>query len=147
MISFTPQSTEKPQNVDAYLTHLIRQGYLDRQRAGDIKGAGAKRARSRAIVTTQGDGGEEIGTWEWRWGNRSQSEVGEKGVAKFIAEFMVERLGGDDLDEDEDEGAGPSRKGKRKGKGKQTVNAEKRMENMLIGIERAAGGNLAEMQS
>jgi hypothetical protein len=143
-MSFTPQSTEKSQSVDAYLTHLIRQGYLDRQRVGDNKGAGTKRNRGRPVVATQADGGEETGTWEWRWGNRAQSEVGEKGVAKFIAEFMVERLGGETADEDEDEGAGPSRRNRGKGKATQAENAEKRMEAMMKGIERAAGGNVSD---
>jgi hypothetical protein len=128
--------------VDAYLTLLIRQGYLDRQRIGEPKGAGTKRGRP---VVTQRDGGEDAGSWEWRWGNRAESEVGETNIAKFAAEFMIENSAGDDaMDEDEDEGA--ARKGKRKGKGKQRAeNAEKKLEAIMKAIERAAGGNLADL--
>jgi hypothetical protein len=144
-LSFTPQSTEKPQNIDAYLTHLIKQGYLDRQRVGDNKGAGAKRGRGRPVVATQGDGSEEAGTWEWRWGNRAQSEIGEQGAAKFIAEFMVERLGGDGADEEEDEGAGPSRRRRGNGRSAAADVTVQRTETMMRGIERAAGGNLAAL--
>jgi hypothetical protein len=131
--------------MDAYLTHLMRQGYLDRQRVGDTKGTGGKRGRAPA-ATQGGDGGDDAITWEWRWGARAHSEVGEKGMAQFVAEFMVERTGDEEVDEDEDDAAA---KGKGKGKGRAKPkggNGQKRLADMMKGIERAAGGNLIEVQ-
>jgi hypothetical protein len=134
--------------VEAYLNQLIRQGYVDRQRAGETKGAGAK--RGRAPAATQRDGGEDSGTWEWRWGNRAESEVGEMDIAKFAAAFMVERSADDEMDEDEDEEGGESRNGKGKGKGKAKAKqkegrVEKKVAALMKAVERAAGGNLAEL--
>jgi hypothetical protein len=37
-------------------------------------------------VQAQDDAGGQQ-TYEWRWGARAQSEVGEKAVAAFVAEF------------------------------------------------------------
>ncbi|GLB42868.1 putative MAGE-domain-containing protein [Lyophyllum shimeji] len=126
-VTFTSHSTHKTQSVDTYLATLIRQGYLDRVQVGDSKksGKGAKRGRM-----TQAD--EENGaTYEWRWGSRAHSEVGEQAVAKFVAEFMV----GDAGDDDEDEGG----RGRREG-------AAAKLERMTKGIERAAGGQLTDIK-
>ena len=120
----------------------MRQGYLDRRRAGDTKGAGAK--RGRVVAATQGDG-EEAGTWEWRWGNRAFSEIGEMGVAKFVVEFMADRTGDDEDEDDEDENVVARGKGKGRAKPK-AGNAQKRLANLMKGVERAAGGNLTELQ-
>lgn len=86
---------------------------------------------------TQADDDSGI-TYEWRWGARAQSEVGEKGIAQFIAEFMVGDLHGQDEGDDDDEGARARGKTKR-------ATAERDVEKMTKGIERAAGGNLAEL--
>ncbi|KAG5650330.1 hypothetical protein H0H81_012602 [Sphagnurus paluster] len=129
-VTFSAQSTHKTLPVETYLATLIRQGYLDRTQVGDIKkggkGKGAKRAR-----VTQAD--EESGTtYEWRWGSRAQSEVGEKGVAKFIAEFMVGDAGDDDDDDDATRG--------------RHEEAGAKLERMVKGVERAAGGQLADIK-
>lgn len=120
--------------MEQYLNNLIRQGYLDRQQVGENKkgkGKGVKRGRA-----TQAD--EEAGTtYEWRWGIRAHSEVGEQAIAKFVAEFMV-----GDVEEDDDEEEGGSRA---RNKQKQAA-AEVRLEKMTKGIERAAGGTLAELK-
>ena len=76
--------------MEQYLTLLVRQGYLDRLKTGSGapgSGAGAKRGRP------SGRGGGEEGEFnlEWRWGERAQMEISEKGVCDFIVEFMVER--------------------------------------------------------
>ncbi|KAF5375853.1 hypothetical protein D9615_008195 [Tricholomella constricta] len=125
-VNFSAQSTHKTQSVETYLSTLIRHGYIDRTQVGDTKkGKGAKRARM-----TQAD--EENGaTYEWKWGSRAQSEVGEKAIAKFIAEFMV----GDAGDDDEDEGGRDRREG-----------AGSKLERMARGIERAAGGQLTDVK-
>lgn len=97
---------------------LIRQGFVERYRVGETKGAGKKRARAPAA--TQGEDNEGI---EWRWGPRSLSEIGETGIAKFIADFMVQR------EEDaEDEG-----------NANQEQKAKQRLEKMMQGIGKAAG--------
>ncbi|KAG6889277.1 hypothetical protein C0992_005753 [Termitomyces sp. T32_za158] len=127
VVNFSAQSTQPTQSVENYLFTLIKQGYLDRIQVGDAKkggkGKNAKRAR-----TTQAD--EENGvTYEWRWGTRSQSEVGETAIAKFVAEFMV-----GEADDDEDDGT-RARQG-----------AGLRLERMTKGIERAAGGHLSDIK-
>ena len=147
-VALNDQVTHKPPSVDAYLTQLIRQGYIDRQRIGENKGAGTKRGRPQ--VGTQRGNGEDVGTWEWRWGNRAASEVGEMNIAKFAAEFMVERAGDDAMDDEEEEDTSAKAKGKSKGKGKAKAkqkagNTERRMGAMMKAIERAAGGNLTEL--
>ncbi|KZT30154.1 hypothetical protein NEOLEDRAFT_1127013, partial [Neolentinus lepideus HHB14362 ss-1] len=83
-INFTPISTHKSISVDTYLSQLIRQGYLDRHRVGE----NVQKKRGRPTQTQ----GEDNVAVEWRWGTRAQSEVGELGVARFMAEFMVERM-------------------------------------------------------
>jgi hypothetical protein len=76
--------------MEQYLTLLIRQNYLDRLKTGSGApgpGAGAKRARPSA----RGEGEEGGFNLEWRWGERAQAEISEKGVCDFMVEFMVER--------------------------------------------------------
>ncbi|KAJ7186488.1 MAGE family-domain-containing protein [Mycena filopes] len=138
-VAFGASATHRTLPLDAYLTQLIRQGFIDRQQVGGAE-KGAKGKRKGPGRVTQAD--EESGqTYEWRWGNRAQSEVGERAVAEFIAEFMVagELAGG----EDEEEGgnaAGRARADKRR------VDAENNLAKMMKGIERAAGGQLAEIK-
>lgn len=135
-ISFNAQSTHKQITVDAYLNLLCRQGYIEHQRLGDAgKAPGGK--RGRAPAATQANA-EEGATYEWRWGNRAHSEVGEMGIGTFAAEFMVERMGMED-EEEEDGGRGA-------GKGKRNDARKKLLEKMIKGIGRAAGGSLAEIK-
>ncbi|EKM51401.1 uncharacterized protein PHACADRAFT_152114 [Phanerochaete carnosa HHB-10118-sp] len=118
--------------LEAFLWQCVRQGYLDLQRLGDAKGGPKKRGRAPA-ATQVGNGGDEAVVYEWRWGPRAQAEVGEQDVARFVADFMVERArheaAGGDTDEDEDAG--------------ETAEVKKMRERTMGGIERAAGGNLA----
>src|SRR5258706_9537911 len=76
--------------MEQLLTLLVRQGYLDKLKTGSGApgpGAGAKRGRP------SGRGGGEEGEFnlEWRWGERAQAEISEKGICDFMVEFMVER--------------------------------------------------------
>ena len=140
------QSTQRSTSIDTFLQHLIRQGYLDRVRLGETKSATGKR-RGR-VSATQGNGNTEENpqAFEWRWGNRAHSEVGEEAVAGFVGEFMVERTRLADVEEEEEEGAGGSGGGRRRGKQKQKEGGtEKRLETVIKGIERAAGGNLTDV--
>ncbi|KAF8063435.1 MAGE family-domain-containing protein [Lyophyllum atratum] len=128
-VIFSTQSTQKTQPIETYLSTLIRQGYLDRLQVGDSKKGGKSKGTKRARMT-QAD--EENGaTYEWRWGSRAQSEVGEKAIAAFIANFMT----GDAGDDEEDEGGRNRREG-----------AATKLERMMKGIERAAGGQLADIK-
>jgi melanoma-associated antigen len=143
-IPSTNQSTHKNVTVDAYLNSLIRQGYLQRHAAGDPK---AKRAGGSGKRGRSTQGGEDDGiTWEWRWGHRAQSEIGEKGLAQFMAEFMMEAEKRDaNGDEDEAEGDGEGRAARQR-KEKREAAKKKKLEALLKGIGRAAGGNLADIK-
>jgi hypothetical protein len=138
-IAFSATATHRSLPLDTYLTQLIRQGFLDRQQVGGEgnKGkAGAKGKRAR-VSAAEDEGGQ---TYEWRWGARAQSEVGERAVAEFVAEFMVSEERQEDGDEEEEgNAAGKARANKRR------VDAASKLEKMMKGIERAAGGQLAEI--
>ncbi|KAF8824279.1 hypothetical protein HHX47_DHR8000455 [Lentinula edodes] len=76
--------------IEAYLQLLIRQGYINRVVSGEAgkpaKAAGGKRGRlSTAGGNLDGEDGEN--KYEWRWGPRTHSEIGEKAVQEFVAEF------------------------------------------------------------
>ncbi|KAJ6472320.1 MAGE family-domain-containing protein [Mycena vitilis] len=141
-IPFSATATHRTLSLDLYLTLLLRQGFLDRAAVGGdaankaAKGAGrGKRTRVAAADEDQA-GGQ---TYEWRWGARAQSEVGEQAVAAFVTEFMVSAEGGGEDAEDgaEDNAAGRARANKKR------ADAANRLEKMAKGIERAAGGQLA----
>ncbi|KAF9530740.1 MAGE family-domain-containing protein [Crepidotus variabilis] len=131
-IKLNTTSTVRSMNLDTFLSHILRQGYLDRQQVGGDaalkgkKGAGTKRLR------TQAEDIEEGRSYEWRWGPRAHCEVGEENIAKFIAEFMVES---DDIDE----GAAGAAAARRK--------REDTLKKMYAGIEKASGGKLAELKA
>jgi hypothetical protein len=134
-ITLNAESTVKSLAINGYLTQLIRQGYLDQQLVGQAKGAASKK-RGRAAASSSQP--EEGGTYEWRWGPRAQSEVGEKAIAAFVAEFMVERVGEGENDRDGEESAA-ARKKRREA-------ALKRLGGVLKGVQRAAGGELMDIQ-
>lgn len=78
---------------------------------------------------------------------RAEVEVGERKVARFLAEFMVgeqmmeevaRERGGDDDDEDEDGGEGDKKRRKRR------AEMERRTEKMMVSIQTAVGGVLAD---
>ncbi|KAI6132996.1 MAGE-domain-containing protein [Pisolithus croceorrhizus] len=137
VIPVNEQAAHKPMPLDAFLSQLTRQGYLDCIRPGDNKAAGGKRGRAPAATQAAA---EENQAYEWRWGNRAHSEVGEQAVANFTAEFMVERSREVVTDDDEEQEAGTNRRGR--GQDEENT-AEKRLETMQKAIERAAGGNLS----
>ena len=129
-IRYTASSTTRSQNIDAYLSHLIKQGYLDRQLVGDV-GAKKKPGVLGKRLRTQAEDREEGRTYEWRWGVRAFSEVGEESIGKFIAEFMVST----EIDQEEE------------GRGAAATDAARAKETalvgkMYVGVEKAAGGKL-----
>jgi melanoma-associated antigen len=95
-VYFDDKSTHQSLTVNAYLTQLARQGYLDYSKIGDAK-SGGKRTRVPNASQTRG---EEGSNGEWRWGARAHGEVGEQGVARFVAEFMAERAADPEAGED-----------------------------------------------
>lgn len=125
-IPLNHQAAKRALSTDDYLKELARQGYLDRHRVGEPARAGGKRGRQSMAQADQ-DG--QANAYEWRWGPRAHSEVGEKAIAQFVAEFMVERPAA----EDDDEERRPRRKDDDPARKKQ-------MELMLRGIERGASG-------
>jgi len=101
-------------------------------------------------MATQANMNDELGTtWLWLWGSRAHKEIGEMGIGKFIAEFMVERMG-EEAEEEEEEGegeVGAGAKGRGKAKGKKKAKdgeteASRKLTGMMKRIERAAGGKL-----
>ena len=143
--------------LDAYLTQLHRQGYLDRTHIG-ASGGGAggtaqKRGRGGGRSATQQNGAGEDSdvAWEWRWGPRAMAEIGEAAVAHFVAEFMAERASrggrpggraatgdGDGDGEVSDEEGGGVRRERTHGE-----EAQRKLAVLLKGVERAAGAELA----
>lgn len=135
-VSFTTSATHRSLPLDVYLTNLQRQGFIERLVIGDGKQGKAKGGNKR-IRATQAD--EDDGNrYEWRWGNRALCEVGETAIAKFVAEFMVGDVENDEDDEDE----APARRGaaRRKAAG------DDKLTKMMAGVERAAGGKLADLR-
>ncbi|TBU36800.1 MAGE-domain-containing protein [Dichomitus squalens] len=120
--------------IDAYLAQLTRQGYLDKLRAGTAAAGKGGQKRARATQAPAG-GDDHLQAFEWRWGPRALTEVGERGIAQFVAEFMAGQPGhGEDEDEEEDAvGAG------------RDEGTQRRVQVIYKGIERAAaGGQLLE---
>ncbi|KAG1893601.1 MAGE-domain-containing protein [Suillus fuscotomentosus] len=142
-ISMNTQSTHKSLPIDTYLGQLMKQGYLDRIKLGDTKAAGGKRSRAPAATQTNPD---ENQAFEWHWGHRSYSEIGEQAIATFIAEFMVERSRDDDAeDDDDDDGKAARSRGKGRA-GAEDGSRDKKLKNVYGAIERAAGGNLSDVK-
>ncbi|KAA1473317.1 MAGE-domain-containing protein [Dentipellis sp. KUC8613] len=141
-VALSAHSTHRTMPLDTYLNHLVRQGYLDRTRIGSSGRSSGKRSRP---TQTQTQGGNDDGetTWEWRWGPRAGAEVGEVAIARFVAEFMAERgaAGAADGSDDEEEGG---QEGRRKRK-KRAEEAQRRLTALTKGIEKAAGGELADV--
>ncbi|KAJ3885243.1 hypothetical protein GG344DRAFT_82944 [Lentinula edodes] len=125
-------------------THNHSQGYIDRVVSGEAgkpaKAAGGKRGRlSTAGGNLDGEDGEN--KYEWRWGPRAHSEIGEKAVQEFVAEFMV----GIGSDEDDQDGSG-SRGGRRSGGSNRAQDNAAKLKKMMDGIDKASGGNIVDLK-
>lgn len=137
-VRFNASSTVRAINIDIYLSNLLKHGYLDRQQVGGDaarkgkKGGGSKRLR------TQAEDLEEGIMYEWRWGPRAHCEVGEENIGKFVAEFMVDG----EVNEEEEGG----RVAGRGGTATATRKQETILKKMYSGVEKAAGGKLAELK-
>jgi len=137
-IHLTTISTCRSLKLDDYLSQLLRQNYLDRQVVGEYTGASRKRARGKVggkDGNSEGINGAAGDMYEWKWGARALCEIGEKDVAMFMAEFMTSHGTGAEgwNEEDEEDGTGEERR-------------KERMKKMYKGVEKAAGGNLAEVR-
>jgi len=135
-IRYSASSTTRSQNIDGYLSHLLKQGYLDRQQVGGDVGAkkGKKLGAGSKRLRTQAEDLEEGRTYEWRWGVRAYSEVGEEYIGKFVAEFMVSA----EINQEE-EGRGAAAATAR-------AKEEALVAKMYVGVEKAAGGRLMELK-
>jgi len=119
----------------------MKQGYIDHVKLGETKGASGKRGRAPAATQANAD---ENQAFEWHWGHRSYSEIGEQAVATFVAEFMVERNRDDDEEDDQEDGT--ATQGRGKGRAKAADGGDKKLKNVYGAIERAAGGNLSDIK-
>jgi hypothetical protein len=139
-VPFSALSTHKVVSVDQFLNTLIRQNYIDREQVGEKPG---KNKGNKRRLATQAVQEEEDGVaYQWRWGPRAYCEVGEKAIARFVAEVMVGDRIEADVDEEEEGRAGSSRRGR----GKARDDMDAKVEKMLEGIERAVGGNLTDLR-
>ncbi|KAI5121740.1 hypothetical protein M0805_009030 [Coniferiporia weirii] len=135
-IEFAPHATHKSATIEAYLSTLVKQGYLDKVKVGP---AGAPRA-TQGKRARNADADEEGVSYEWRWGARAQAEVGELAIAQFVAEFMAERVLRDTGRGDgDDESTGPQRRDFDEEEGQRVLDS------MMKGITRAAGGKLNDI--
>jgi hypothetical protein len=135
-IRFNTSSTVRSTNLDTYLSGLLKQGYLDRQQVGDAARKGKKGGVGSKRLRTQAEDLEEGRAYEWRWGPRAHCEIGEENIGRFVAEFMVER------EANEDRGGNTQGRGAAAAKKRQ----EEILQKMYGGIEKAAGGKLAELK-
>ncbi|KAG2044095.1 MAGE family-domain-containing protein, partial [Suillus americanus] len=143
-ISMNSQSTHKSLPIDTYLGQLMKQGYIDRIKLGDTKAAGGKRGRAPAATQANQD---ETQAFEWHWGHRSYSEIGEQAIATFVAEFIVERNRGNDGEDDDEDGKAARDRGKGRARaGDGDGGGDKKVKNVYGAIERAAGGNLSDVK-
>ncbi|EST05280.1 MAGE protein [Kalmanozyma brasiliensis GHG001] len=87
--------------LEAFLTTMTKQNYLERQRSDvgiDVMDAAVNQAQTqgRRRGRTSGGGGrahaadDETTVWEWRWGSRAESEVGEKRIAELITVLFTD---------------------------------------------------------
>ena len=120
------QGTNQALTVDAALALWARQGYLEKARVG--AGGKGKGPGKRARATQAAADDEHLQAFEWRWGPRALSELGEQGLARFVAEFMAVPPGAD-AEGDEDAVGAPQDEG-----------TQKRVGFVYRGIERAAAG-------
>ncbi|TFK80919.1 MAGE-domain-containing protein [Polyporus arcularius HHB13444] len=125
-IPLSSQASNQCVTIDAYLAHLMRQGYIEKLHVGSSGKGGAKRAR--ATQATQAADDAHLQAFEWRWGPRALGEIGEPGIARFVSEFMAGQPGQED-DEDEDAV-----------RASQDEHTQKRVEVIFNGIQRAAAG-------
>jgi len=139
-LSMNAQSTHKSLPIDTYLSQLIKQGYIDRIKLGETKATGGKRGRAPAATQANPDDNQ---AFEWHWGHRSYSEIGEQAIATFVAEFMVERNRDDDAEEDDQE---DGRTAQSRGKGRAKAADGGGNKKVYEAIERAAGGNLSNIK-
>lgn len=84
----------KQGTLDGFLTAMIKQSYLEKQRAdvsadGQTKnGNGGNATQTRNKRTRATD--DENTVWEWRWGNRSEVEIGEQRIASLMADIFLD---------------------------------------------------------
>ncbi|KAG9096919.1 hypothetical protein FRC06_008195 [Ceratobasidium sp. 370] len=144
-----------------FLGHLTKLGYLERQRAATANPGSTQQPRKRgrqSQATQAGDDDEDGSAVEWRWGSRAYAEIGERAVAEFMVDFMVERAmrdaaralrrqkqtqGGEEGEEDEDEEG--ERVERVKDKAALEERGKKMREAMMRDVERSAGGHLSEV--
>lgn len=174
-VEFNAQSTHQSMTIEAYLTNLIRQNYLDKVKVGltgaprPTQGSYHTNVSGKLVIDhgllagkrgrqSQAANDEDGASFEWRWGARAQSEIGELGIGRFVAEFLVERslLLRADLNEssDEEEEQQTTRNGRNRRNGRANGRSkknreeekEKMLDAMMKSVARAAGGTLHDVR-
>lgn len=122
-----------PLTLNAYLTLLIKQNYLERTTSTNGKSTQSKPKALTKRGQASGDGEVGDASIEWRWGARAEVEFGEMGIARFAQEVY-------------DVGTVAEMAASAPGRSKQQVEKEDeaRRVKMLDEIARAAGGALTE---
>ncbi|GJJ14141.1 hypothetical protein Clacol_008400 [Clathrus columnatus] len=120
--------------IEMYLTQLVKQSYLERQKVNAAPQGGQKRTRTGINIC--GEDGES--NFEWKWGSRAIAEVGEEGIGDFVIDFMenIEELR--KPSEDADSAA--------ENDDREIEQVGKRRDKLLKAIGRAAGGGLEPYQ-
>jgi hypothetical protein len=127
-IPVSVQATHQTVTIENFLSQAQRSNYLEQSRVGadGTSKRGGKRGRG---------GDDDNVQYEWRWGPRAHSEIGEQGIGRFLAEFMAERSTAEQGDDDSDDDGAERQRALRK-------MTEKRFQ----GIETAAGGTLHDVR-
>lgn len=92
----------KQGTLDGFLTAMIRQSYLEKQRAdasadGQARPGNGTQTRGRRARPVD----DENTVWEWRWGNRSEIEIGEQRIASFMADIFLDPSASHDAPDDD----------------------------------------------
>lgn len=85
-----------PITLSTYLTTLIRQNYLEKNKSAKVPGAPPAGGK-------KGSNGGEVGV-KWKWGARSEVEIGETGIAGFLqAIYDGDKKANEGNNDDDDE--------------------------------------------
>ncbi|KAH8827382.1 MAGE-domain-containing protein [Flagelloscypha sp. PMI_526] len=109
-----------------FLESLIKGGWIERHVLGGAKTKKGAPGAKRTLPTGEDavNGNER---YEWRWGPRAHSEIGEKESAQWIANFMVTSQMTGELTEQQQKAAG------------------EKVKKVYAGIEKVAGGGLRDV--
>lgn len=82
--------------LEGFLNTMIKQSYLEKQKSdvgidfidaavNQAQNQGRRRGRGSGAAGRANGADDESIVWEWRWGSRAESEIGEKKIAELIS--------------------------------------------------------------